>query len=137
RWPGGGRFRRLTAEPQPCLSACARRVHIGRRVPVGELALRLGVTAHGGLQARDRAGGARLRPAAARAGQPPHARVILTARGRNATDAGRAPRAAVRGEVGGLFGPAGLNRLLTVLGGVAEQSGGLETLSTRRSRPPR
>jgi DNA-binding MarR family transcriptional regulator len=63
--------------------------------------------------------------------------VELTQHGRDLIDAGRAARAAVTADIGQLLGQAGLRRFLSTLQRVAEHSGGLEMLSSRRLRPPR
>lgn len=61
--------------------------------------------------------------------------VHLTARGQAAIDAGRAARATVRADLEELLGARGEAALLRALRRVAEHTGGLETLTTRRLRP--
>ncbi len=61
----------------------------------------------------------------------------LTERGRALIDAGRRARAAVSAEVEEMLGPAAMRRFLVLLRRVAEETGGLEMLSSRRLRPPR
>jgi DNA-binding MarR family transcriptional regulator len=61
--------------------------------------------------------------------------VHLTERGQAAIDAGRAARADVRADLEELLGARGLAVFLRALRRVAEHTGGLETLTTRRLRP--
>jgi DNA-binding MarR family transcriptional regulator len=63
--------------------------------------------------------------------------VELTERGRALIDAGRTARAAFTADVEQLLGPTGLRRLLAMLQRVAEHTGGLDMLASRRLRPPR
>jgi DNA-binding MarR family transcriptional regulator len=75
-----------------------------------------------------------------RAPSPSHRRthlVGLTRRGLALVEAGRAARAAfTQNPARGALGPAALERLLGLLRRVANHTGGLETLTSRRIRRP-
>jgi DNA-binding MarR family transcriptional regulator len=106
-------------------------------MPITELARRLGMTAQGASKVvieLEELGYVRRQPAAD--DRRTHL-VELTQRGRDLIDAGREARAALTADVERLLGPSGLKRFLTMLRRVAAHSGGLETLTARRIRPPR
>jgi DNA-binding MarR family transcriptional regulator len=104
---------------------------------INALAVRLGMTAQGASKLvieLEELGYVQRRPAAD--DRRTHV-VELTARGREAIDAGRRARAEFSAEVERVLGPSGFRQFLTMLRRVAEHSGGLEMLSRRRARPPR
>jgi DNA-binding MarR family transcriptional regulator len=106
-------------------------------MPISELARRLGMTAQGASKLvieLEELGYVHRQPAAE--DRRTHL-VELTRRGRDLVDAGREARAAVTADVEQLLGPSGLKRFLAMLRQVATHSGGLETLTARRIRPPR
>jgi DNA-binding MarR family transcriptional regulator len=104
---------------------------------IAELAGRLGMTAQGASKLvieLEQLG--YVRRAAGAVDRRTHL-VELTERGRALIEAGRIARAAVTAEAEHLLGPAALRRLLVMLRRVAEHSGGLEMLASRRIRPSR
>jgi DNA-binding MarR family transcriptional regulator len=105
--------------------------------PIGELASRLGMTPQGASKAvidLERLGYVRRQPA----GDDRRAHLVeLTARGHAAIQAGRAARASFTADVERLLGARTMQRFMASLRLVAEQSGGLAVLSSRRLRPPR
>jgi DNA-binding MarR family transcriptional regulator len=103
--------------------------------PIGELAARLGMTSQGASKAvidLERLG--YVRREAASDDRRAHL-VVLTARGHAAIQAGRAARATFTADVERLLGAEDMQRFMTALRLVAEQSGGLAALSARRLRP--
>jgi DNA-binding MarR family transcriptional regulator len=106
-------------------------------IAITALAERLGVTAQGSSKLvieLEQLG--YVRRAAAAADRRTHL-VALTDRGRALIAAGRAARAAVAADVEQLLGPTESRRFLALLRRVAEHSGGLEALASRRLRLPR
>jgi DNA-binding MarR family transcriptional regulator len=106
-------------------------------IAINELADRLGMTAQGASKLvieLEELGYVRRSP-----GVDDRRRhlVELTQRGRGLIDAGRAARAALTAEVDELLGPTGLRQLLALLRRVAEHTGGLDALASRRLRLPR
>jgi len=104
---------------------------------ISELAARLGMTAQGASKLvieLEGLGYVQRHPSAE--DRRTHL-VELTPRGRAVIDAGRTARATITAEVEQILGRGGMRRFMAMLRQIGEHTGGLESLSKRRIRPPR